>query len=161
MWSLTGVHTSTACTACHLNGVYDNAPTTCVGCHLSNYDSTTAPNHVTAQFPQTCETCHTTAGWTGSTFNHSWWPLAGSHTVPPRQCTNCHADGIFTGTPTTCVGCHLANYQGTTNPNHVAANFPQTCEMCHSTTDWTGATFDHSSWWPLTGQHSVPPRICA
>ncbi|MBK7644748.1 MAG: hypothetical protein IPJ19_17185 [Planctomycetes bacterium] len=163
VYPLTGMHLPpniSACSQCHTNSNYSNVPTTCVGCHQADYAATTTPPHAASSFPTTCQTCHTTAGWTGATFNHSWWPLAGAHTVPPRQCTDCHGSGVYQGTPTTCVSCHLANYQGTTNPNHVTSNFPQTCGDCHSTTDWTGATFDHSSWWPLTGQHAVPPRVC-
>jgi hypothetical protein len=159
----TGMHlppNQTTCTPCHTGSNYANAPITCVGCHLANYQATTSPPHAASSFPTTCQTCHTTAGWTGATFNHSWWPLAGAHTVPPRACVDCHVNGVYQGTPTTCVSCHLANYQGTTNPNHVTANFPQTCQTCHSTTDWTGATFDHGVWWPLVGAHTVPPRAC-
>ena len=161
-FALTGLHLSTACTQCHTGSGYGGAPTTCVGCHLADYQSpNTVPNHVTANFPQTCETCHTTSGWTGATFNHSWWPLTGLHTVPPRQCTQCHIGGVYTtNPPTACVGCHLADYQNPANvPNHVSAGFPQTCQTCHTTSGWTGATFDHSVW-PLSGAHTVPPRAC-
>ena len=46
---------------------------------------------------------------------------------------------------TNCVSCHLQDYQKTTNPNHVAASFPQDCQLCHTTTQWLGATFDHNA----------------
>ena len=45
--------------------------------------------------------------------------------------------------------------QRTTNPNHVAGGFPQHCTLCHNTTSWTGATFNHSTTrFPLTGAHA-------
>ena len=55
------------------------------------------------------------------------------HTVPPRQCTDCHVNNNYNLTSTACVTCHLKDYQGTTNPSHVASNFPQTCDQCHNT----------------------------
>ena len=56
------------------------------------------------------------------------FPLTGAHTVPPRQCTDCHANNNYNLTTTACVSCHLKDFQGTTNPNHVAGGFSQTCE---------------------------------
>ncbi len=51
--------------------------------------------------------------------------------------------------------CHQADYNGTNNPPHAQAGFPTTCQTCHSTTDWTGATFDHSTTgFTLTGAHT-------
>ena len=159
-YPLTGLHIGVSCSQCHTGGSYQGAPTNCVGCHQTDYNGTTNPPHASSNFPTTCETCHTTAGWTGATFNHSWWPLTGLHTVPPRVCTDCHAGGNYsTNPPTACSGCHMADYNGTTNPPHASSNFPTTCQTCHTTAGWTGATFNHS-WWPLTGLHTVPPRVC-
>jgi hypothetical protein len=59
------------------------------------------------------------------------------------------------------VTCHLADFNGAKDPDHVAAKFPQTCEVCHDTIKWTDAVFDHSKTpFPLTGSHMVPPRVC-
>ena len=53
------------------------------------------------------------------------------------------------------LNCHLADYNGTTNPPHKAAGFPQDCSVCHTTTNWTGATFNHSTTgFALTGAHT-------
>jgi len=162
---LTGMHTvpPRACTDCHVNNNYNLNSTACVTCHLKDYQGTTNPNHVSANFPQTCETCHDTSNWTDSTFNHNntGFPLTGLHTVPPRQCTDCHVNNNYSLNSAACVTCHLKDYQGTTNPNHVTANFPQTCDSCHSTSTWLNATFNHNSTgFPLTGNHTVPPRQC-
>jgi hypothetical protein len=162
---LTGLHTvpPRQCVDCHVNNNYTLTSTACVTCHLKDFQGTTNPNHVTANFPQTCEQCHSTSTWLNATFNHdsTGFPLTGLHTVPPRQCTDCHVNNNYNLTSTACVTCHLKDYQGTTNPNHVTSNFPQTCEQCHSTSTWLNATFDHSTTgFVLTGSHLVPPRQC-
>ena len=135
------------CTDCHINNNYNLNSTACVSCHLKDFQGTTNPNHVTANFPQTCEQCHNTISWLNASFNHNTtgFTLTGMHTVPPRQCTDCHAQNNYNLTSTACVTCHLKDYQGTTNPNHVTANFPQTCDQCHNTTSWLNATFNHNS----------------
>ena len=162
---LTGLHTvpPRQCTDCHVNNNYSLNSTACVSCHLKDYQGTTNPNHVTANFPQTCDQCHSTSTWLNATFNHdsTGFPLTGLHTVPPRACTDCHVNNNYNLTTSTCVSCHLKDYQGTTNPNHVTSNFPQTCDQCHSTSTWLNATFNHSTTgFPLTGSHTVPPRAC-
>ena len=157
---LTGKHTTVACLTCHVNNQYATLPTTCVSCHLPEYQSTTNPNHVTAGFPQTCETCHSTTQWPGATFNHNTtaFPLTGKHTT--TACASCHINGVYKGTPTLCYSCHTPEYKSTTNPNHVAAGFPTTCETCHNTTQWPGATFNHT-WFPITsGNHKVACATC-
>jgi NMD protein affecting ribosome stability and mRNA decay len=162
---LTGLHTvpPRACTDCHVNNNYSLNSTACITCHLKDYQGTTNPNHVTANFPQTCAQCHTTSTWLNATFNHdsTGFPLTGLHTVPPRACTDCHVNNNYNLTTNACVSCHLKDYQGTTNPNHVSSNFPQTCDQCHSTSTWLNATFNHSTTgFPLSGSHTVPPRAC-
>jgi len=162
---LTGLHAvpPRQCIDCHANNNYNLTATTCVTCHLKDFQGTTNPNHVSLNFSQTCEQCHTTAGWSPATFDHSMvnFPLTGSHTVPPRQCTDCHANNNYNLTSTTCVSCHIKDFQNSTNPNHVQDGFAQTCEQCHNTTAWSPANFDHSkSAFPLTGSHTVPPRQC-
>ncbi len=81
------------------------------------------------------------------------FPLTGAHISVP--CATCHVNNVFAGLSTACISCHLKDWQGTTNPNHAAAAFPQTCAICHTTTNWPGATFDHNTQtkFPLTGAH--------
>ncbi len=154
------------CADCHKNNNYNLPATACIGCHQNNYNATTNPNHPQQSkiFVTTCETCHTTVAWAPASFDHSvtGFPLTGGHTVPPATCDQCHANKNYNLPMTTCVGCHLNNFKGATNPNHVAGNFPQTCETCHTTSAWQPANFDHAkSGFPLTGAHTVPPRQCA
>ena len=152
---LTGMHATLDCTACHLGGKYQGTPAACVGCHLSDFQKASNPNHVALALPQTCQTCHTTASWSPATFNHDsvGFPLTGGHAN--LQCDQCHKAGNFSLTTTACVSCHLKDYNNTNNPNHVKVGIPQQCELCHGTSNWTTATFNHASTgWPLTGAHS-------
>jgi hypothetical protein len=152
---LTGGHAKLQCDQCHTNGNFNLTSTACISCHLKDYQGTTNPNHVAAGMPQQCNLCHTTVAWMPASFDHSKtaFPLTGAHAQV--QCAQCHLNGNYNIRNTACVSCHLKDFQGTTNPNHVTAGFPQQCEVCHSTTTWTSATFNHASTgWPLTGRHT-------
>ncbi|MGB7217285.1 MAG: cytochrome c3 family protein [Vicinamibacterales bacterium] len=158
VFALVGVHATATCVACHVNNVYRGTARTCVGCHQADYNRTTNPNHVTANFSTNCESCHraTDASFQGATFNHnSVFALVGVHAT--ATCVACHVNNIYRGTARTCVGCHQADYNRTTSPNHVAANFPTTCETCHQATapSFQGATFNHSAVFALVGVHAT------
>ena len=152
------------CADCHVNNNYALATIACVSCHLLDYQKTSNPNHVAANFPSNCSECHTTVAWSPASFNHAMvnFVLTGAHTVPPRLCSDCHIGNNYNLTSTACISCHLKDYDNTTNPNHVAGGFAQTCDTCHNTSAWQPATFDHAkSGFPLTGAHTVPPRQCS
>jgi len=154
---LTGAHTSLQCAQCHVNNNYNLTSAACINCHLTDYNGTTNPPHQAAGFPQDCSICHTTVNWQGATFNHTTtgFALTGAHTS--LQCTQCHVANNYSLTSGACVNCHLADYNSTTNPAHAAAGFPTTCDTCHNTTSWSGATFNHATTgWALTG--APPPR---
>ena len=138
---LTGAHAALACEQCHVGGT-GGASADCFSCHRGDYQRTRDPNHAASGFPTTCQICHTTTAWEPASFNHdvSGFPLTGAHRT--LDCQECHAGG-YTGTPTACVACHRAEYQGTRDPNHAANGFPTTCQNCHTTQTWEGATFDH------------------
>ena len=135
------------CAQCHINSNYRLTSAACWNCHQTDYNGTTNPAHAAAGFPTTCDTCHTTTDWTGATFDHSktGWALTGVHTT--TACASCHVGGNYNLTSTACYGCHQTEYNSTTSPNHVAAGFPTTCDTCHTTAAWTGATFNHT-WFP-------------
>ena len=90
----------------------------------------------------------------GRRFNHdAVFPLVGAHAT--QACAACHKNGVYKGTPRDCVGCHLADYQQTTNPNHAAAGFPTTCEhVPPAERRRRGASggFNHASVFPLVGR---------
>jgi len=176
-WALTGTHLTTPCTSCHVNNNYSltSANTDCYGCHQSTWLSTQTlggivPNHVAAGFPTSlCSTCHNTVAWNPGTFDHSTtgWALTGAHQMPPAAgskitaCTDCHVSNNYTLTSanTACYGCHQAAWLSTQTlggsvPNHIAAGYPQTCDTCHTTTSWLGATFNHT-YFPIPHHGSV------
>ncbi len=150
-WALTGAHTAASCSACHVGGVFAGTPQDCASCHLDDFNASTDPDHVGQGFPTTCDDCHSTLAWRPAHFGHKGWPLTGAHAS--ADCTACHAGGVYSGLPSSCVDCHLRDYTGATNPDHAAAGFPQSCEVCHNTVTWRGASFDHS--FPIdVGNHS-------
>ncbi|HPE57768.1 MAG TPA: hypothetical protein PK904_15280, partial [Bacteroidales bacterium] len=156
IWPLTGAHETTSCNECH-QGNYTTIPNECASCHISNYNQTTDPDHGEIGFATTCEECHTTnPGWSPATYadHDNFFPLNGAHTT--ISCYDCH-EGSYTNTPNECAGCHIDNYNQTTDPNHIESGFPQECEICHTTSPgWSPATFNnHDDIWPLTGAHET------
>ncbi len=160
-----------ACNLCHINSNYSLqiAPTSCGNsqCHLTDWNNTNAPPHSAAGAAfaaANCATCHTTVSWTTATFDHSTtgFALTGMHVSPsPTPCAACHVNNNYSLNSTACYGCHTADWQSTTTlggsvPNHIAAGFPTDCSICHSTTNWTTSTFNHSTTsFPLTGAHTT------
>jgi len=176
-FALTGAHATTACALCHVNNNYNltSANTDCYGCHQTAWTSTqtlggAVPNHVAANFPTSlCSTCHDTIAWVDGKFDHSTtgWTLTGAHQMVPAAggvitaCTQCHVSNNYslTAANTVCYGCHVADWNSTQTlggsvPNHVAAGYPTTCDTCHTTTSWLGATFNHT-YFPIPHHGSV------
>jgi len=159
-FALTGAHAGLECVQCHTGGFSASLPMQCSGCHLADYNRTTNPNHLTGKFSTTCDSCHTTASWQDATFDHnlSSFPLTGAHLTV--ACAQCHLSGDYVNRPTQCVGCHLADFQKTSTPNHSAVGFSQDCTTCHTTTNWTSATFNHATTgFALAGAHAT--QACA
>ncbi len=151
---LTNGHAGKRCSDCHSAGVYTGLSSDCASCHLDNFQATTRPNHTTAGFGTGCTQCHNTTRWQGASFTHpASFPLTNGHAN--RSCTVCHTTpGVYTGLSTTCVSCHQANYNNTTNPAHASAGFSTNCTQCHNTTTWLGANFTHPATFPLTNAHA-------
>ncbi len=141
---LTKGHDIADCTRCHTSG-FQGTPNACIACHTTDYNQTVNPNHAALSFSTDCAACHTTdPGWAPASFaNHNdFYPLNGAHATIANDCAACH-NNTFSNTPNTCFGCHSADYNQTSNPNHTSAQFPTDCASCHSETAWTPATFDH------------------
>ena len=121
---------------------------------------------MTSGFPTTCDTCHqfSAPAWKPASFNHSTnttFPLAGVHAT--QACTACHKNNVYKGTARDCYTCHLADYQKSVNPPHLAGGFATTCDTCHqfSAPAWKPAIFNHSTntTFPLAGVHLT--QTCA
>jgi hypothetical protein len=160
---LQGTHAVQACTACHTNNVYRGTPRDCYGCHRPDYERTQNPNHAAAGFPTTCDACHraSDSNWRTSFDHNAFFVLAGRHLTAP--CSSCHKNNVYKGTPRECYPCHQTQYDGTSSPNHRAAGFPTTCEICHLASDssWNQGRFNHT-WFPITsGKHAgIDCSVC-
>lgn len=153
---LTGAHVTTACTDCHTTG-YAGTSNVCASCHTNNYNQTTNPKHMANNISNDCAECHTTnPGWKPATFptHNQYYVIEGAHVPIANDCAKCH-NGNYTNSPNTCFGCHAANYNQTTKPNHTTSKFPTACETCHSQNSWVPSTFNHASVYPLTGLHAT------
>lgn len=154
---LSGGHGGLRCETCHAGGIFTRLPTDCASCHADEWTQTSEPGHQAAGFDQRCESCHAITTWRSSFWPHPGaLPLTGGHAG--RRCSECHAGGVYRGTPTDCYACHQDDYERTTNPNHRTSNFPTTCTSCHSTTTWRGAVFNHR--FPISGPHRVTCAEC-
>ncbi|MHB1137125.1 MAG: hypothetical protein ACYC1X_10095 [Coriobacteriia bacterium] len=134
--SLQGGHEGVSCFECHTGGVVttDGAPRGCVDCHGENHGGL-----------RNCESCHDPArdwnpvpGWDHSAF----FKLEGRHAQ--IECADCHKNGQFAGTPSTCVGCHGTMHGGLTQ-----------CQTCHDPArGWSPKPgWDHSAFFKLEGKH--------
>jgi hypothetical protein len=152
---LIGGHAGRVCASCHKSGTYKGLSSACVSCHQEDYAAASNPSHVASGFPTTCESCHTIQAWRPAKFDHSKTGFALTGVHARTECARCHPGGRYAGTPKDCYSCHRADYEGTTNPNHVAAHFPTQCQSCHGTDAWRPAKFDHNrTGFPLTGAHT-------
>ena len=128
---LTGAHTAVSCAQCHQNDVFAGLSHDCFACHSNDYQQTTNPAHATSGFPTTCQDCHNTTSWSGTTFTHTFNITSGPHSrfncaechqVPNNfmiaSCTQCHehrqsvADDKHSGvagyawSSPACISCH-------------------------------------------------------
>ncbi|MCF8413574.1 MAG: hypothetical protein K9G44_09180, partial [Melioribacteraceae bacterium] len=150
------------CSDCHTN------PTnfqvfTCTDCHEHNQNEMNSEHSGINGYSYqstACYSCHPT-GSEESSFNHSntGFPLEGAHVA--NTCEDCHASG-FSNTSSDCISCHTTNFNSTTDPNHLALSFPQTCDECHTTQPgWSPASYtNHDNVYPLVGAHAVIANNC-
>ena len=141
-FTLLGAHQPLQCSGCH-NGTVTGLTSDCVSCHQTDYN--TAANHTAQAYPINCEMCHNSVNWNETTFDHQTtsFPLTGAHIT--TDCQSCHQTG-YTGTSAECFACHQTEYNSTSNPDHTTLGFPNTCGVCHSTSLWQPATYDHQTY---------------
>jgi len=161
-WPLTGDHMATLCIDCHRKGPagtpwnFKMKNPRCEACHADVHKGQFA-----SQMKQGgCASCHTTAGWKGTSFAHGTltsFPLEGKHAAV--RCESCHKEVAGKGPgeakykklPMTCESCHKDAHRG-----QFASGGNTDCVRCHSTAGWTGMVFNHEllSTFSLTGAHA-------
>ena len=160
-YPLTGLHAQVTCEKCHTPGPegkprYTGIPFgQCVDCHADIHHGS---------FKQTCQTCHTTAGWKkistpglSENFDHSKtkYPLLGKHAQV--ECVQCHAKGDFKKAVAfeKCVDCHKPDPHGGQFAKRADKG---ECAACHTVNGFKPSTFgvkEHaSSAYPLQGGHA-------
>jgi hypothetical protein len=158
-FGLQGAHAALPCADCHVqpgNALRFPKPANtedCVSCHRSDYDQ----EHTGSGYPTTCLTCHTNTNWATATFNHeqvaNGFALQGAHNQ--ITCASCHGPNNVLKFPqpsghTDCIACHRTEFDA----EHAGTGFPVTCLSCHTTSTFSGATFDHgTTGFALQGAH--------
>jgi hypothetical protein len=149
---LVGQHTQVACRQCHPTLVFSEAEQECYLCHTDMHEQTVGND---------CGRCHTPHAWIvgniADIHRQGRFPLLGAHLM--ADCESCHASASslrFEPLGVECVDCHLADYQATTDPNHVEWNLGTDCAYCHSLNafDWGSESFNHQ-FFPLTLGHNI------
>ena len=154
-FALEGRHLAVACASCHVNGQVKGTPTRCYDCHWVRRQD----DRYRTQLGVECEQCHRPTAWTAVNFSHqarTGLALNAAHRT--LACDACHTSGTFKGRRPECITCHDAQFRGAKNPDHVAAGFPTTCDICHapSAATFAGARFTHATF-QLVGPHATQP----
>lgn len=123
-FTLTGIHYSLDCAECHSDGrKLSGLSQQCLTCHQKDdIHNGMLPN---------CKECHTQHFWEASQFRHSLtkFPLRGAHRT--LECAECHTNGVYKGLNSSCVSCHLTDFQAYPTP-HTSGN--TNCTDCHKNT---------------------------
>ena len=163
-YPLTGLHAEVACGSCHAPGL-DKQPRY-VGIAFANCTDCHSDPH-RGGFSQTCQSCHSTAGWSkisapglNRSFDHAQtkFPLLGKHAEV--DCVRCHAKGDFKKPLTfqKCSDCH--------RPDPHGGQFAQRpggseCSSCHNVDGFRPSKFglkEHAETaYPLQGKHAAVP----
>lgn len=135
-FTLTGGHTTITCQSCHTGGNYHLAFSDCYQCHSANYSTPVDPDHVAANFAHDCTSCHTTANWTSTTFQHDalyFRIYSGRHGGRWTSCYTCHQNKTDLS-QFTCLSCH-EHSQAETDSNHSEVSgytyASPACYSCH------------------------------
>lgn len=153
---LRGAHAAAQCRSCHQNLEFRKAPSDCVSCHQDVHRG---------ELGIDCARCHTPRTFIDRaemTRQHrtTRFPLSGAHAV--AECESCHQTVVsgrlsFVGLPAECEACHVGSGfpAAPKRPqSHVEGGYALDCSLCHTTTSFAAARFDHGATaFPLTGAH--------
>jgi hypothetical protein len=129
-FKLEGKHVGVPCESCHTQG-FQGTPKDCYSCHQQDDEHD-------GSFGTDCAACHNPFDWEDVTFDHNLaaFQLTGAHVNV--RCTDCHANGVFKGTPQACSACHADP------PFHAGLFAGMECSQCHNTSNWSEASFNLS-----------------
>jgi hypothetical protein len=124
-FKLTGKHRGVECASCHTNNTYKGAPHDCRSCHGE-------PDIHRGKFGTDCAHCHSTLGWEGATFAHSFPLNHGRGKKNTSACATCHLSNNYQ--EYTCHGCHRHDPVKTAQ-KHVKKGIADVsgCAVCHPT----------------------------
>lgn len=139
------------CQDCHPQGPTTFDVSICSTCHQT-IDAAFMQKH-SAAYGSACLGCHDGKESYGKAFDHNKvsFILTGKHTS--LDCGACHSGARriadLKTTKTACYDCHQKD-------DAHKGDLGQDCAVCHNSSDWKLATFDHSkSAFPLTGAHAT------
>jgi len=157
---LTQGHAINDCNVCHPGGDYSNTSPVCLSCHQDDYNSTTNPNHVSANISTDCVLCHTTnPGWKPAEFTQhdvQYFPIySGQHRGEWANCVDCHTNpgnyAVFS-----CIDCHEHNQTDMNEEHQGIGGYSWNsiaCLECHPLGDAEGSFNHNITSFPLTGAH--------
>jgi len=142
-FALKGKHRDAKCATCHKTSTrHAEAPSACVECHRKD-------DKHKETLGTKCESCHTESGWKPSTFDHAKTRFVLLQKHEKAKCSACHTDlQHLANTSRECVSCHRKDdkHKGTEG---------NTCENCHTESNWKESNFDHSKTrFTLTQRHA-------
>lgn len=149
---LEGQHNQAKCRDCHKTLVFNGTKSNCVDCHTDMHNNTLGTN---------CFECHTPKSWivenVTEIHQRSRFPLLGAHNI--ANCSDCHRSASkleFQPLGVDCYDCHRADYQATSNPNHLQTGLSTNCVECHRVDAfaWAGTGINHD-FFPLTKGHEI------
>jgi len=117
------------CSKCHLTDLSTLDRQTCIDCHAEN-DQVFMADHLQV-FGSDCMVCHDGVDRLSNFAHANFFSLVGKHAV--IQCSDCHADNVYRGTPVECSQCH-------DEPEIHAGVFGLKCDFCHSAEAWSPAS---------------------
>ncbi|HAN79158.1 MAG TPA: hypothetical protein DCQ31_16025, partial [Bacteroidales bacterium] len=130
-------HAITDCKECH-KVENEKLNPACITCHTDDFNKAADPNHVSLNFPNECQYCHTTSpGWdTKSNLNHDikYFPIyVGIHGGKWDNCIDCH-NNQSDFKDASCLGCHehnQADMDDEHNGKRDYAYLSSACLNCH------------------------------
>lgn len=150
-FQLKGEHKKVDCNACHKTPAFSQAPDKCASCHTDVHGMSVGND---------CMRCHNENTWLVDNIpelhEQNGFPLAGAHTI--LSCVDCHKAETnlrWDRIGNECISCHKADYDKSTQPNHIQSGFSTNCTQCHEpvSNNWGSDNFHY--FFALTLGHNI------